>query len=177
MNASTPLPTTPESLFALLHGQRGREEDVALLCADGSMTQALAARFGTVRVLRTAEGWQLLGAGEARLLARPCRGGSWCREILLLAAGRVRLRARTVIPADAQCLQRAVRRLGDRPLMDLLFLGRRLRPGVARTQRCFGRDRDGNLARVTLFTVAGEPLLLRETLADERAPANVAPGV
>lgn len=176
MTASTPLPTTPETLFALLHGQRGREDDMTLLRSDGSMTQALAARFGTVAVLRTAEGWQLPGAGEARLLGRPCRGGFWCREIALLAAGRIRLRARTVVPADARRLQCALQRLGDRPLMDLLFLGRRLRPGVTRVQRCFGDSRDGHLTRVTLFTIRGEPLLLRETLADEDVPPTMVRG-
>lgn len=167
MKSNPPLPSTPEALFALLHGQPGREEDVALLRADGSMTQALAARFGTVRVLRTREGRQLPDPGEARLLGRPRRGGYWCREIQLLAAGRIRLRARTVVPADALTLQRALQRLGDRPLMDLLFLGSRLRPGVERQHRCFGSDGDGNLSRVTVFTIRGKPLLLRESLTDE----------
>lgn len=171
MNASDPLPRTPESLFALLHGRQANAEDVALLRADGSMTQALAARFGPVSVLRTAEGRQPSRVGEARLLGKPCRGGCWCREIALLAAGRIRLIGRTVVPADARRLQRALQRLGDRPLMDLLFLGKQLRPGVQRVRRCFGSDRDGNLSRVTVFTIHSEPLLLRETLADSAETA------
>jgi len=167
MNASDPLPSIPDSLFALMHGRQAHDDDLALLRAEGSMTQALAARFGCVRVLRTAEGRQRPHADEARLLSKPYRGGYWCREIVLLAAGRIRLIARTVVPPDARQLQRALKRLGDRPLMDLLFLGRKLRPGVQRVLRCFGSDRDGNLSRVTVFTIHGEPLLLRETLADK----------
>lgn len=173
MNANDPLPSVPESLFALLHGRAANDDDVALLRAEGSMTQALARRFGSVRVVRTAEGRQRPRAGEAQLLGKPSRGGYWCREIVLLAAGRVRLVGRTVVPADARQLQRALQRLGDRPLMDLLFLGKQLRPGVQRVQRCFGSDRDGNLSRVTLFTVHGEALLLRETLADGAAACKV----
>lgn len=173
MNASDPLPTTPESLFTLLHGRQADADDVALLRAGGSMTQALAARFGTVSVIRTAEGRQPPGVGEALLLGKPCRGGCWCREIVLLAAGRIQLVGRTVVPADARRLQRALQRLGDRPLMDLLFLGKQLRPGVHRVRRCFGRDRDGNLSRVTVFTIHGEPLLLRETLADSAEEADL----
>ncbi len=173
MNTSPSLPSTPGTLFALLRAQRADDEDIALLRTDGSMTQALAARFGTVRVVRTGEGWQQPQAGEALLLGRPHRGGYWCREIQLRAAGRVRLLARTVVPADAQQLQRALKRLGDRPLMDLLFLGRRLRPGAAKVLRRFGSDRDGNLCRATVFTIHGEPLLLRETLADLAEPLGV----
>lgn len=169
MRPSTVLPTTPEALFAQLHGRNAPAEDVALLCAEGSMTQALAARFGQIQVRRTGEGWQCPGPDEARLLDRPCRGGAWYREIQLLAAGQVRLCARTVVPRDAWRLQGALKRLGDRPLMDLLFVGNRLRPGVVRARRRFGRDPQGRLTRVTLFTIHGEPLLLRETLAGAAA--------
>jgi chorismate-pyruvate lyase len=170
MNASSPMPTTPERQFVLQQGRRARQEDIALIRAEGSMTQALAARFGSVRVIRTAERWQRPRASEALLLGKPCRGGYWCREIVLLAAGRIQLFGRTVIPADARPLQRTLQRLGDRPLMDVLFLGQRLRPGVKRVRRCFGSDPDGNLSRVTLFTVHGEPLLLRESLAQAAEP-------
>lgn len=167
MNTSASLPSTPASLIALRHGRDARDEAIALLRADRSMTQALAARFGNVQVMRISEGRGAPSVGEARLLGKPCRGGYWRREIVLLAAGRVRLFGRTVVPADARRLQRALKRLGDRPLMDLLFLRNRLRPGVKRVQRCFGSDRDGNLSRVTVFTIHGEPLLLRETLVDQ----------
>lgn len=175
MNASVPLPSTPEALFTLIHGRRAQEADFALLRRDGSMTQALAARFGAVRVLRTAEGRQCPQPGEARLLGKPCRGGYWFREIALLAAGQVRLLGRSVVPPDARQLQRALQQLGDRPLMDLLFLGKRFRPGVSRLQRCFGSHRNGNLSRVTVFTIHGEPLLLRETLVGTIDAAD--PGV
>lgn len=173
MNASTPLPRDPECLFALLQGRSAQHDDFALLRAQGSMTRAIAARFGSVEVIRTEEGWRAPRVGEAQRLRRPCRGGYWCREIVLLAGGRIRLVGRTVVPADARRLQRALRRLGDRPLMDLLFLGGQLRPGVRRVQRCFGRDQDGNLSRVTVFTVHGEPMLLQETLVDRAAAGKV----
>ncbi|TVS18886.1 MAG: chorismate lyase [Gammaproteobacteria bacterium] len=159
-----PLPTTPAALFARLHGQGGGDDDLRLLRCEGSMTRALARRFGPVRVERSSEGLVVPRPDEARLLDRRQRGGFWCREIKLLAGGRVRLEGRTLAPPDAVRLQRDLRRLGDRPLMDLLFRHDRLRPDVQRELRRFGRDRRGSLVRVTLFRIRREPLLLLESL-------------
>ncbi len=160
----TPLPTTPYALFALLHGQCAGDDDLQLLRSEGSMTRALARRFGPVRVERSSEGLVVPRPGEARLLDRRQRGGFWCREIKLFAGGRVRLEGRTLAPPDAVRLQRDLRRLGDRPLMDLLFRNDRLRPDVQRELRLFGSDRRGSLLRGTLFRIRNEPLLLLESL-------------
>lgn len=174
MSFKAQLPNLPPSLFRLRHRQRADQAALDLLTGDGSMTRALSARFGKVRVQRSAEGWQPPRPGEARLLGCPDRGGCWVREIRLEAAGAVRLKARTLVPARARSLQRALRRLGDRPLMDLLFRGNRLRPGVQRRLRRFGSDGQGGLARLTLFSVQGEPLLLIETLPPSQVIATAA---
>ncbi len=158
------LTTVPEPLCTLLCGGDAAAEDIELLKREGSMTRALAERFGPVRVERLREGLIVPHPGEARMLESNLRGGFWCREIRLFAGGAERLEARTLVPPDAVQLRAALRRLGDRPLMDLLFLGDRLRPGVIRDLRCFGRTCKGHLLRLSRFRIHREPLLLLESL-------------
>lgn len=164
MTPPATLPTVPGPLCTLLCGDRVAPMDIDLLRNEGSMTRALAARFGAVRVERCREGLIVPRPGEARLLERRLRGGFWCREIQLFAGDALRLEGRTLVPPDAVRLRAELRRLGDRPLMDLLFLGDGLRPGVTRDLRRFGRDRRGHLLRLSRFRIRREPLLLLESL-------------
>jgi len=156
--------------LARLRSAGAHRDALALLASDASMTRGMAERFGPVTVSLLTEGIGLATPDEARILGSPARGGCWRREILLLAGGRPRLHGRTVVPTDARRLRRALSRLGTEPLMNLLFLDGRLRRGVSRRQRRFGRLRNNRFYRATLYHIGGERLLLTETLLALDAP-------
>lgn len=136
----------------------------ALLTTEGSMTQQLAHRFGSVEVERLHESIGFADPFEIRLLPESGRGGWWRREIRLHAGGQPRLWARTAVPPQAQRLQQAVRQLGNRPLMTLLFRGNRLRAGVTRGPRYYGHDPAHGWWRLCLYCCEGEPVVLRECM-------------
>lgn len=155
-----------------------------LLTATGSMTRLLAGLWGLpVRVELQRETMTRPTAFEARCAGARGRGGWWCREIVLRAGGQPRLFARTMLPPESRHLQAAVRQLASTPLMTLLFDGDRLRSGVVRQQRWFGRDPAGHWWRQTCYRAGGEPLLLFEALltgahADgEREPGQATAGL
>ncbi len=139
---------------------------LALLATEGSMTRTMAERFGPVTVSLLAESIGVATMAEARSLGLHAPGGCWQREILLLADGQARLHGRTIVARDAPRLKKRLGRLGAEPLMNLLFDDGRLRPGVTRLERRFGRLRDTRLYRRTLYDIRGERLLLTETLLD-----------
>ena len=159
----------PDRVFA----RRAAPTLRAWMLHDGSLTDRLARAYGTVRVTPTREGRGAPHAFEARLLAAPVRGGWWIREITLAAGDRPRLRARTLVPPASGALLRRLRGLGATPLGRVLFHRDRLRPGVRRGRRRFGRARDGRWLRLTCYTVHGEGLLVIERLLPD---ALVAPG-
>lgn len=137
------------------------------LLHDGSLTDRIERRFGPVRVTPSREGTGRPTPLEAACLERNPRGAWWIREIGLAAGGRLRLRARTLVPPDGVRLQNRLRGLGATPLGRLLFRDDRLRRGVVRRARGFSRCASGDWLRLTRYRIDGESLLVVErVLAD-----------
>jgi len=134
------------------------------LLHDGSLTDRIERRFGPVRVTPSREGTGRPTPLEAACLDRGPRGAWWIREIGLAADGRLRLRARTLVPPDAPRLQGRLRGLGATPLGRVLFRGDRLRRGVIRGSRGFTRCATGDWLRLTRYRVDGESLLVVERM-------------
>lgn len=118
------------------------------------------------------EGWATAAAEEARRLGLPARRRVWVREVALLGGGRVRILARSVIPAASRV---AVRGLGSQPLGDRLFLGagsEREPLEVAPVRRRHWLSRhfqavqpeaaDARWARRAVHRLQGRPLLVTE---------------
>jgi chorismate-pyruvate lyase len=138
------------------------------LLHDGSLTDRIERRFGPVRVTPSREGIGRPTPLEAAFLDRGVRGAWWIREIGLTAGDRLRLRARTLVPADAPRLHERLRGLGATPLGRVLFRGDRLRRGVVRGARGFSRCATGDWLRLTRYRVDGESLLVVERVLAAR---------
>lgn len=143
------------------------------LLHDGSLTDRIERRFGPVRVTPIREGTGRPTPLEAACLDRSPSGAWWIREIDLAAGGRLRLRARTLVPPGSRRLHDRLRGLGATPLGRVLFHNDRLRRGVVRGARGFARSATGDWLRLTRYRVEGESLLVIErVLPDPEAAAR-----
>lgn len=132
------------------------------------MTQRLRRCAADTRVRVEQEALLPPWADEAARLGLAPGAAAWVRVVALEGAGRVLLRARTVIPGWAPDNPWAhVQRLGRQPLGELLFTA----PGLQRSDFEFARTRGqwapndtGWPVRRCVFWRDGAPLLLTETL-------------
>lgn len=146
---------------------------VPWLAHDGSLTEKLARHFATeITVQPDFEGSAAFHRDETPLLPGPAARGH-VREIALLAGGMPVVAARTVVPVDSRRLTARVRRLGTRPLAELLFAAgaprcrvrqiARLRPDMPAHALAGRLSTEGpRWARRSLFEIAGECLLVTE---------------
>lgn len=153
----------------------------------GSLTAALRARCGdgfNVRVL--AQGWRRPALDEAMRLQLDRRQRAWVREVALCCGDTPLIAARTVIPAASlRGGNDGLRRIGSRPLGELLFRGggtrrdplevARLRPDdwLADRMRCLGLSSARNCwARRVVHYLNGRPLLVAELFLPELLPCR-----
>lgn len=123
-----------------------------------------AACAGSVGVEVLGEDWKVPALDEVQLLAGGLQQRAWVREVALHCDGRAWVQARTVIPcASLTGSLRQLRRLGGRPLGEVVFSARRLE------RRCLqvGRVEDPGTGRMlwgrrSLLAVDGKPLLIAE---------------
>ncbi|KAB7624427.1 chorismate--pyruvate lyase family protein [Alkalilimnicola sp. S0819] len=143
----------------------------------GSLTARLAARCGgplDVTVLRARWGRALLD--EAQQLGQPYGGLDWVREVTLGCRGVPWIYARSIIPRTSlRGRQRALLRLGARPLGSVLFGPADIRRGAVQIARLGPGDQlyeqarphaggaaERLWARRSVLRVAGRPLLVAE---------------
>ncbi|WP_171909897.1 chorismate--pyruvate lyase family protein [Aquisalimonas asiatica] len=153
----------------------------------GSLTAALRQRCGStfnVRVL--GQGWRRPALDEAWRLQLGRRRLAWIREVALCCGDTPLIAARTVIPAASLAGGNdGLRRLGSRPLGELLFQGggtRRDPLEVARLRRDdWLADRMRRLglssardcwARRVVHYLNGRPLLVAELFLPELLPCR-----
>lgn len=166
-------------------GGRSSPPPMAWLRARRSLTVRLRRSCGdafSVHVL--AEGWHRPMPDEARRLRIRVGRLAWIREVLLKCGDCPVMYARTVVPEDSlRGRNREIRRLGDRPLGEVLFAGRGTRrstPEVAHV----GRDHwllyrvrsaasegvalpERLWSRRVVHRLRGKPLLLSEVFFPE----------
>jgi len=120
--------------------------------------------------------WQRPAIEEAKRLGVPRTRWAWVREVALLGDGQPRIVARSVVPMGGPAgAASALRRLGNRPLGDRLFLpGRSARDSleIAALQpdnwltACLSRHlpmvNQARWARRAVHRLAGQPLLVTE---------------
>lgn len=153
----------------------------------GSLTAALRARCGNafnVRVL--GQGWRRPGLDEAWRLQLDRRRVAWIREVALCCGDTPLIAARTVIPAASLAGGNdGLRRLGSRPLGELLFQGGGTRRDPLEVARLRGEDwladrmrrlglssaRDCWARRVVHY-LNGRPLLVAELFLPELWPCR-----
>lgn len=137
----------------------------------GSMTQRLRRCAPDTRVTVEHEGVVQPWPDEAERLGLAPDLSAWVRVVALKGAGRVLLRARTVIPGwGPDSPWAVVQRLGRQPLGELLFTT----PGLQRSAFEFARtcglwsvdDTCGWPVRRCVFQRDGAPLLLTEALIE-----------
>jgi len=135
------------------------------------MTQRLRRCAPDTRVRVEQEGLQAPWPDEAVRLGLAPDTPAWVRVVALEGAGRVLLRARTVIPGwGPESPWALVQRLGRQPLGELLFTT----PGLQRSPFEFARtcgwwsadDTKGWPQRRCVFQRDGAPLLLTEALVE-----------
>jgi len=163
------------------------------LLAPDSLSRRLAALGQRFEVQTLHQGCGRLQRGEAADLAPQARMRCWVREVLLRVDGEPLVWARSVTPRRTMNGPwRALRRLGSRPLADLLFSDRRVRrtplrreplvphgPLARRLARQW-RTATGEAppagmvwARSSVFHKHGAPLRVMEALSPALAAAAV----
>ncbi|TVP54583.1 MAG: chorismate lyase [Halomonadaceae bacterium] len=145
----------PHPLFRLPRPQR------AIIAHQGSLTRLLRAVCQEdFRVRVMAQGIATPTTDEARFLGLPPRQRAWIREVQLEGDGSSWVRARTVLPmATLAGPERALRRLGRRPLGSALFQ----RDPWQRARFITGESViDGHWGRRSRFQRRGKDLLVTE---------------
>ncbi len=137
----------------------------AWVLSRGSLTRLLKqASSGHFRVEVLHQGWGRPTRSEAATLALPPHQRALIREVILHGQGEPWVCARSVIPATTLTgRQRQLKRLGERPLGELLFRDPSLKRSpiqIVRLQQQAGGT--PVWGRRSLFYVGGKPLLVSE---------------
>ena len=148
----------------------------------GSLTARMRRRCGPDFAVQVfSEGWRRPALDEAVRLDLDRRRVAWVREVALCCGSRPLIMARSVIPADSlRGSNRALRRLGTRPLGELLFAGAGTARDPLETARLERRhwlarrlvpdavsSSETLWARRTVHWLQGRPLLVAEVFLPE----------
>ena len=139
-NKQTMFPATPE-----LHWRDGARWPRnawpaplgAWLLGEDSLTRSLRARCaGEFRVSILHEGWGSPSASERQVLGMAPRSRAWVREVYLWCGAERWVYARTVLPGTTLTGRlRYLRRLGTRPLGEVIFADLSMRRGPVQVTR------------------------------------------
>lgn len=142
-----------------------------------SLTARLIALHGSdfsVRVL--SQQWQKLSAEESTAMALNHAHSALVRQVLLCAADKPLVYARTVIPATTiQGAQRRYASMGNRPLGAMLFADRTMRREAVQVAMLpenhaahkYAETDKSVWGRRSVFRVAGKPILVSEYFLPE----------
>jgi chorismate--pyruvate lyase len=142
----------------------------AWLLDKGSLTQHLIrASRGDFSVEVLFQGWSTATLSETQALNLPPRQMVLVREVRLMGRGEPWVYARSIIPQHTLTgPQRALRRLGNRPLGELLFKSPNMRRGaIETTLLTVNTAKKKAWARRSLFYLNGKPLLVSEVFLPE----------
>jgi chorismate lyase len=130
----------------------------------GSLTKRLIkASHGNFRVRIVKQQWQVPDLSERLVLGLKSRERALIREVELLCAEQVWVRARSIIPnATLTGEERQLANLGTRPLGAFLFSSRTMRRGQLELSAYQDRDLGQIYGRRSVFYLQNKPLLVSE---------------